>query len=138
MLYRLEIRDDKGNEENHDNFEGTEKEILDEARNLLAEALMCDGYQKEILVIEVDTGTCVYQGTFDMQPHPDMWANIEISKQHEQREISRRKSAAIQSAIESITCEGRRLTIKAVSNHLAIRGFQVSKQDIRTAIEDCR
>jgi hypothetical protein len=78
--YRLEIRDNEGREESNDTFEGTEHEALLDARRWLAEALMFDGYQKEILVIEIDADTCVYQGTFDMEPHPDMWENIELSK----------------------------------------------------------
>ena len=68
-LWHLELRDAAhGYIEGTDRITGTEQEAMQEARQWLREALTLDSYQKEILVINVETEECVYQGTFEMVP----------------------------------------------------------------------
>lgn len=72
--YILEIRNDRGNEESSEWFEGSEQEAVKEGFEWLREALSIDEYQKEVVVTEVDSFTAPekfftpYQGTFGMTP----------------------------------------------------------------------
>jgi hypothetical protein len=69
--FHLEIRacDTYGSIEGEDTFIGTEQAAIQDAKKWLNDALYLDSYQKEILVINIDTEECIYKGTFDLTPH---------------------------------------------------------------------
>src|ERR1700687_1522230 len=82
--FHLEIRKSSdGSIEGTDSFEGTEAQALFDAKHWLNECLTLDAYQKEILVIVVDTDECIYHGTFDLVPHIDIALEQSVSTQTE-------------------------------------------------------
>jgi hypothetical protein len=66
--WRLELRDNLGREEGTEVIHGTYALAYSEAESWLAEMLTLDTYQREMLIINIETDECMYQGTFDMVP----------------------------------------------------------------------